>query len=114
MKTERYRLYIAPFNADTVQFALDEPYSRATETHVMIYKRGKGPNGYKELPSNMVHLLPAQDRKWIMEINILLMRQFVKKNREKEERAGRKFVEEFEKELEKEREKMRKGSGDDK
>ena len=106
MREERYRLYAAPFNKDTAEIALNEQYARATKTHVLIYKRGKCPTGYKEITDANAYMLPAADQKWLKEVNLLLMREFMQRNREAEEKAGMKFLEEFEKELQIEREKL--------
>ena len=103
MRTEKYRLYAAPFNTETATVALSESYSRATKTHVLIYKRGKCPDGFKEMTDDTIHLLPSADRKWLLEMNMALIQEFVQKDADRKESANKKFLEEFEKELEKER-----------
>lgn len=107
MKTEKYHLYVAPFNEETAGIALNEAYSKATKTHILVYRKGKCPDGYKELKEENLHLLPASDVKWLKEINMLLIQQFMMKNREREERANQKFFSEFERELQVEREKLK-------
>lgn len=106
MKTEKYRLYVAPFTNETIKAALDEPYARASKTHVLIYKKGKGPDGYKEMKDEDAYLLPASDVKWLKEVNIVLMEKFLLEHREKSEKAEAKFIKEFERELQAEREKL--------
>ena len=112
MKTEKYRLYIGMLNPANINTALNESYSRATRTHVLIYKRGKSPEGFKEMTDMDLFRLPASDRKWLQEINTEIMRDFVIRHAEEEKRAERKFLDQFAKELEKEREKLSKQGGD--
>lgn len=112
MKTEKYRLFVAPFNSETAKIALDERYARATKTHVLIYKTGKKPEGYKEMTDADLHFLPQKDRKWLQEVNMVIMQKFLMENREKANEANAKFFEEFEKELEKEREALSKQGSD--
>lgn len=106
MKTERYRLYIGTLTEENVTVALNEAYSRATRTHVLIYKKGKKPDGFKEVTDVDVFRLPVSDQKWLQEVNTEIMRLFLIRHAEEEKRAERKFLTEFEKELEKEREKL--------
>lgn len=108
MKTEKYHLYVAPFNEKTAEIALNEAYSKATKTHILIYRKGKCPDGYKEMKEADLYLLPASDAKWLREINMMLIQKFMMKNREKQEKANIKFLNDFEKELEIEREKLKK------
>lgn len=112
MKTEQYRLYVAATRNDTIKAALDEPYSKASSTHILIYKRGKCPPGFKEMKEENLHLLSSADRDWLKEVNMAVIGQFVKKHEEEAEEAGKKFLEEFEKELEKERQKILSQGGD--
>ena len=114
MKTEKYRLFVAPFNSETAKEALDEPYARATNTHVLIYKKGKKPDGYKEMKDADLHFLPQKDRKWLQDVNMILMQMFLVENQEKSKEADKKFFAEFEKELEKEREALSKQGSDTK
>lgn len=106
MKTEKYRLYVGVMNKENMQIALNEAYSMARKTHILIYKKGKCPNGFKEMKPDESYLLPANDQKWLKEVNMELISQFILKNKEKEEKANKKFFEEFEKELQVEREKL--------
>lgn len=106
MKTERYRLYIGTLTEENVTVALNEAYSRATRTHVLIYKKGRKPDGFKEVTDVDVFRLPVSDQKWLQEVNTEIMRLFLIQHAEEEKRAERKFLTEFEKELEKEREKL--------
>lgn len=113
MKTERYRLYVGVMGKENIQTALNEAYSRATKTHILIYKKGKCPDGFKEMREEDTYLLPASDIQWLKEVNMTLMQEFLKKNQAKEERAERKFLDEFEKELQIEREKLAKQESGD-
>ena len=106
MKTEKYRLYIGTLTEANINIALNEAYSRATRTHVLIYKKGKAPDGFKEITDVDVFRLPASDQKWLQEVNVEIMRLFLKQHAEEERKAERKFLTEFEKELAKEREKL--------
>ena len=111
MKKETYHLYAAAFNEETAKIALDEPYSKASKTHVLIYKKGKCPEGYKEIKNEDAYLLPGSDVRWLQEVNIELIKQFVANHREADERSAKKFLEDFERELNVEREKLvRQGS----
>lgn len=107
MKTEKYHLYVAPFNQESARAALEEAYSKASRTHVLIYKKGKKPEGYKEITDENLHLLPDADRKWLYETNIEVMRTFVAKHKKEAEKAQKNFLEEFERELEVERKKLK-------
>lgn len=111
MRTEKYRLYVAPFNQETAKVALSEPYAKASKTHILLYKKGKKPDEYKEITDENINLLPAADRKWLQEINVRLIQEFVLNHREEEERANKKFLEEFERELQIEKQKLT-GSGE--
>lgn len=111
MKAEKYRLYVAPFNQETAKVALSEPYAKASKTHILLYKKGKKPDEYKEITDENINLLPAADRKWLQEINVRLIREFMREHREEEERANKKFLEEFERELQIEKQKLT-GSGE--
>lgn len=106
MKTEKYHLYIAAFNQDSAKIALDEPYSKASRTHVLIYKQGKKPDGYKEIKDADIYMLPASDRKWLEETNLAIMKLFMIKHRAEAERARKNFLEDFERELATERRKL--------
>lgn len=113
VRAEKYRLYVAPFNQETAKVALSEPYAKASKSHILLYKKGKKPDEYKEITDENINLLPAADRKWLQEINVKLIREFMLKHREEEERANKKFLEEFERELEAERKKLsEQGSGE--
>lgn len=111
MRAEKYRLYVAPFNQETAKVALSEPYAKASKTHILLYKKGKKPDEYKEITDENINLLPAADRKWLQEINVRLIREFMREHREEEERANKKFLEEFERELQIEKQKLT-GSGE--
>ena len=106
MTEERYHLYLAPFNKDTAQIALNERYARATSDYVMIYNKGEKPEGFKEMTEEDLHLLPPDGLKWLNEVNVIIIQVFYNERMEERERANRKFMEEFEKELQAEREKL--------
>lgn len=110
MKEERYHLYVGMLNPISIKIGLDEAYSKVTKTHVLIYKKGECPKGFKEIAGADYYRLPMSDRKWVQEANAAIMRLFLMEHREEEERAGKKFLEDFERELQKEDEKLR-GSG---
>ena len=112
MKTEKYRLFVAATRNETIKAALDEAYSKASGTHVLIYTNGKRPTGFKEMKDGDLHLLPSADREWLNDVNIEIMRMFEQKHAKEAEKAGQKFLEVFAKELEKEREKLAKNGGD--
>ena len=106
VQEERYHLYVAPFNAETAKIALEERYSRATNTHVLIYNMKECPEGFKEMTEEDLHLLPNDSLKWLREVNTIIIQQFITQHMEEQERANRKFLEEFERELQIEREKL--------
>ena len=112
MKTEKYRLFVAATRNETIKAALDEAYSKASGTHVLIYTNGKRPAGFKEMKDGDLHLLPFADRDWLREVNIEIMKAFEQKHAEEAEKAGKKFLEVFEQELEKEREKLAGNGGE--
>lgn len=106
MTEERYHLYLAPFNSETAQIALNEKYARATPDYVMIYNKGECPEGYKEMTEEALHLLPKDGLKWLNEVNLLVIQEFTKERMDEIERANRRFMEAFENELKAEREKL--------
>lgn len=107
MEEVRYHLYVAPFTQETAQIALNEKYARATPSHVMIYNtNSECPAGYKEMTEDDLHLLPDDSLKWLYETNNVIIQQFVAMRMEEQERANKKFLEEFEKELEIEKQKL--------
>jgi hypothetical protein len=99
MEEVRYHLYVAPFTQETAQIALNEKYARATPSHVMIYNtNSECPAGYREMTEDDLHLLPDDSLKWLYETNNVIIQQFVAMRMEEQERANKKFLEEFEKE----------------
>lgn len=110
MKEEAYYLYVGMLNPESIKVGLDESFSKVTKTHVLVYKKGKCPNGFKEISGVDYYRLPMSDRKWVQEANTAIMRLFLMEHKEEEERAGKKFLEDLERELQKEDEKLR-GSG---
>lgn len=106
MKQEKWRLFVAPTRNDTMRAALDEAYSKASGTHILIYKKGKCPPGYKEMKDGNLELLPAADREWLNDVNMNVIAAFEKRHEAEQERANIKFLERFEKELEIERGKL--------
>jgi thioesterase domain-containing protein len=107
VKEERWHLYLAPFNSETAAIAMAERYARAMPTHVMIYnEKDECPDGFKEMTEETLYLLPVEDRKWLKEVNNIIIQQFIVRHMEEQERANKKFLEEFERELQKEREKL--------
>lgn len=109
-KTERFRLYAAAFNMETAEIALNEPYSKASKTHILVYKRGRCPKGYKEITDEIIYLLPVSDREWLSEVNQVIMQRFLLEHRAEEEAANKKFLAEFERELEIERQRLSQSS----
>lgn len=105
-RTERYRLFVAETRNDTMRTALDEAWSKASGTHVLIYKKGKCPPGFREMKDENLHLLPSADREWLNEVNALAAAEFLKKHEKEAERANLRFLSDFEKELEAERRKL--------
>lgn len=112
MKTEKYHLYIGMLNPENINTALNEAYSRATKTHVLIYKQGKAPEGFKEIKETDMFRLPNSDLEWLKEVNMAVIQKFMIQHEAEKRRAEKKFLEEFEKELQKEREKLSKQDGD--
>ena len=111
--TERYHLYAAAFNRETAEIALNEPYSKASKTHILIYRKEGCPEGYKEIKDADVFMLPSTDQQWLGEVNKMLIQRFLIEHREERERADKKFLEELERELENERRKLSEtGSGE--
>lgn len=110
-KMEKYRLFAATTRNDTMRTALDETYSKASGTHILIYKKGKCPAGFKEIKEPDIHLLPSADREWLREVNLVILKAFEKKYAEEEEKANKKFLNDFEKELESERRKLQEQGG---
>jgi hypothetical protein len=75
---ERWHLYLAPFNSETAAIAMAERYARATPTHVMIYnEKDECPDGFKEMTEETLYLLPVEDRKWLKEVNNIIIQQFI-------------------------------------
>ena len=106
MKQEKWRLFVAPTRNDTMRAALDEAYSKASGTHILIYKKGKCPPGYKEMKDENLNLLPTADREWLNDVNLNVIAAFEKRYAAEQERANMQFLERFEKELEIERGKL--------
>ena len=107
MTEERWHLYVAPFTPETAEIAMNERYARASASHVMIYRiNPECPEGYKEMTEADVHLLPSDSLKWLREVNNIIIEQFISEKMEEQERANKRFLEEFEHELQVEREKL--------
>lgn len=107
MKTERYRLYAAKPTDETMAEAMNSRYGMISSGYVLIYKSGKGtPPGFKEMGDKEVALLAKRDLRWLAEINIQIMEEFVAKHREAEKRARMKFLADFEAELQAEEAKL--------
>ena len=107
MKTEKYRLFVAKTTDEAIRAALDQSYSKASGTHVLIYTNGKRPPGFKEIrDEDSMRLLPSADRDWLKGVNLEVMKRFAAKHEKEIEEAGLKFLGEFEEELKKERAKL--------
>ena len=106
VKKETWRLYVAPTRRDTMRTALNEAYAKASGTHVLIYKQGKKPNGFKEITDAEIELLPSADKEWLRETNLEVTKLFIAEHEAEVQRAGMKFLSEFERELAVEREKL--------
>lgn len=103
---ENYRLYAAMLNEKTMRAALETPYARISGGYALIYKRGKAPDGYREMTGKALGLLTDAEKQWLEETNIAIMEQFVKKHEEAQKRGIRKFAARFEEELRAERERL--------
>lgn len=112
MKTEKWRLFVAPTRQDTMKTALDEAYSKASGTHILIYRKGKCPAGYREMKDENLGLLPAADREWLNEVNMTVIAAFERRHAAEQERADRQFLAAFERELEEERRKLSEAGGE--
>lgn len=107
MKTEKYRLFVAKTTDETIRAALDQAYSKASGTHVLIYTNGKRPPGFKEIrDEDAVRLLPSADKDWLKNVNLEIIKRFAEKHEKEIEEAGMKFLGELEEELKKERAKL--------
>ena len=112
VKKETWRLYVAATRMDTMKVALDEAYAKASGTHVLIYKQGKCPAGFKEIKEENIDLLPVADKEWLRSVNIEVTKQFLAAHEKEVQEAGKKFLERFGQELFNEREKLaNQGSG---
>lgn len=106
MITQQYHLYVAEMTTKNIQIALEESFVRATKTHILIYKEGECPGGYKEIGKENIYLLPDDDLKWLCDVNLELMKQFIADHEEERRKAEEKFVKDFETELEAEKQKL--------
>lgn len=106
MIVKKYHLYVGVLNTKTIQQAMEESFVRASQTHILIYKEGECPEGFKEITDENIYLLPSADIKWLCEVNIELMKQFRADHEEECRRAEEQFVKDFETELEAEKRKL--------
>lgn len=107
MKTEKYRLFAAKVNDDTMKAAMNAKHSRITPAYVLVYKSGKKPaEEFKEMGDREIEFLTKADLQWLAESNIRIMEEFAEKHREEEEKARAKFFAEFKAELEAEEKKL--------
>lgn len=106
MRTERYRLYAAKNTEKNASYAFEVDYFRITEHYILVYKRGKSPEGYKEIRESDTGLLSESDLAWLRETNIAIMQDYMVRHDTECRRAQEKFLSRFRKELEAERKKI--------
>ena len=113
MTEEKYHLFVAPFTETTAAIAMSERYALATASHVMIYRTNpECPESFREMTEENLHLLPDESLKWLREMNITIIQDFRNRKMEEQERANKKFLEDFERELEAEKQKLLQQRGD--
>ena len=111
MIKETWKLYKAEADENSIAEAMKQEYARISGEKVLIYCRGKKPNGFTNVKDE--HTLTKEETAWIGESNIAIMTAFSEKHRKEREKAERSFLERFERELEKEREKMKENEGNE-
>lgn len=110
MKTETYKLFLAPYSKEALETAMCVPFSRATKQYVLVYKRGHRPSPlFKAMGTAQLRMLGEADKRWLNEVNVEIASDFLRRHSDEEKNAALKFVEDFQHELEKERAEMKKG-----
>jgi hypothetical protein len=111
MKSETYKLFLAPYSESAMEKAMEMPFSRATNHYVLIYKRGNKPGPeFKQLGLPQIRLLGKRDMEWLQEVNTEIAMDFLRRHSTEEKRAAEKFLTDFQKELETEMENMKGGA----
>ena len=105
-KVIKYRLYAAKTDQSTVKTAFEAEWSRICGRYVLVYKRGKAPEGFKEIAGKAMEMLTDADRQWVQETNAGIMMRFAAEHEDAQRRGVRKFARRFEDELKAERKKM--------
>ena len=113
MKSETYKLFLAPYSKEALETAMNVPFSRATSQYVLVYKRGHRPSPlFKPLQMHQLRMLGDNDMHWLREVNVEIASDFLRRHSEEEKNAAMKFIEDFQRELEKEPDEVEKKGGE--
>lgn len=111
MRSETYKLFLAPYSVSALETAMSVPFSRATNHYVLIYKRGNRPSAeFKQMGLEQIRMLGKRDMEWLHDVNMEIATDFLRRHSAEEKRAAEKFLQEFQNELEAEKEKLKGGS----
>lgn len=68
-----YRLYALPPTWDSILLAVNERFSRATPSYVLIYTAGKQPDGSQQITEDNQKLLSSDDQTWLLESGAMIL-----------------------------------------
>lgn len=98
-KVIQYRLFAAAISPRAIQIAMETPFSRISNGYILLYKRGKAPEGYKELTPEIIEILTNDEKDWLQEANTAIMQDYFRSHQEEAHKGMIAFGERFEKEL---------------
>lgn len=111
-KVEKYKLFAAICNADTMRIALETPYSRVSNGYILLYKQGDAPAGYKEMTPEILEILTDDEKKWLKDVNLAIIQLFLQEHKEEARKGMLAFGKRFERELQSEVEKRTEAAKD--
>lgn len=111
-KVEKYKLFAAICNAETMRIALETPYSRVSNGYILLYKQGDAPAGYKEMTPEILEILTDDEKKWLKDVNLAIIQLFLQEHKEEARKGMLAFGKRFERELQSEVEKRTEAAKD--
>lgn len=74
-----YKLYALEMKRETIELAGTERFSRVTPFYVLIYTAGDAPKDSIELSGSETKRLSDEDERWLLDCNIVILREETEK-----------------------------------
>ena len=79
-RRKKYRLYAMPVNADNMEMAQKERFSRITPEYVLIYVKRRI-SDFPEITDKNIDIMSDKDRQWLSDCNMALIGEEVTRGR---------------------------------